>query len=145
MAAPTIETPGARVYMHYDAVPPHPGAEWTRLVCLSDTHSRTHWDVPPGDVLIHAGDLTRRGWLEQLKDTLKWIAGMPHPIKMCAVCTRTMSPDADGRKSDCRQSRCAVCRGLALLGAHVRLKQACLDPNMLAKMMSKNHKAATNL
>ncbi|KZV80741.1 Metallo-dependent phosphatase [Exidia glandulosa HHB12029] len=81
---PTLETPAARAYAKYDPKdpPPHPGAGWTRFVCISDTHSRTHWNVPPGDVLVHAGDLTRRGHLHQLKETLEWVSRMPHPVKI---------------------------------------------------------------
>jgi hypothetical protein len=32
-------------------------ASWTRFVCISDTHCNT-FEVPEGDVLLHAGDLT---------------------------------------------------------------------------------------
>lgn len=32
----------------------------TRFVCISDTHNCTV-KLPPGDVLIHAGDLTNQG------------------------------------------------------------------------------------
>ena len=33
-----------------------------RIVCISDTHNRfRELRVPEGDILIHAGDITRRG------------------------------------------------------------------------------------
>lgn len=32
----------------------------TRIVCISDTHNCTV-KLPPGDVLIHAGDITNQG------------------------------------------------------------------------------------
>lgn len=32
----------------------------TRIVCISDTHNCTV-KLPPGDILIHAGDLTNKG------------------------------------------------------------------------------------
>ena len=33
-----------------------------RIVCVSDTHARHHLtEMPPGDVLVHAGDITRHG------------------------------------------------------------------------------------
>jgi Icc-related predicted phosphoesterase len=50
-----------------------------RIVCISDTHS--HHErivVPEGDVLIHAGDLTRSGTQAQIHDTYIWLAGLPH-------------------------------------------------------------------
>ncbi|OCH93804.1 Metallo-dependent phosphatase [Obba rivulosa] len=54
---------------------------WTRFVCVSDTHSRI-FPVPPGDVLLHAGDLSSWGTLAQLQVTLDWIQTLPHPVKI---------------------------------------------------------------
>lgn len=45
----------------------HPGSDWTRFVLISDTHSRIGYQIPDGDVLIHAGDLTKWGTVESLK------------------------------------------------------------------------------
>lgn len=48
----------------------------TRFVCISDTHnaiSRGSFKLPPGDVLIHAGDLTNQGSYSELQKTIKWI------------------------------------------------------------------------
>ncbi|MGV3524437.1 MAG: metallophosphatase domain-containing protein [Candidatus Sericytochromatia bacterium] len=54
-----------------------------RLVCLSDTHGRhRELTVPPGDVLIHAGDLTRRGRAHEIADFNDWLATLPHSQKM---------------------------------------------------------------
>lgn len=54
-----------------------------RLVVLSDTHG-LHGDleVPPGDVLIHAGDLTRRGDLEEVRAFDAFLAGLEHRHKL---------------------------------------------------------------
>ncbi|KAF8813979.1 hypothetical protein BYT27DRAFT_7083116 [Phlegmacium glaucopus] len=38
----------------------HHDLQWTRFVCISNTHSRT-LDVPDGDALLHSGDLTNTG------------------------------------------------------------------------------------
>jgi len=62
-------------------IPPHPGQDWTRFVCLSDTHSKT-FDVPAGDVLLHAGDLCSWGSVNQLKVTVDWLLSLPHPVKI---------------------------------------------------------------
>jgi hypothetical protein len=61
---PPICTPSAIIHEEYefDKLPPKPDGNWTRFVCLSDTHSRA-FDVPPGDVLLHSGDLTSTGVL----------------------------------------------------------------------------------
>lgn len=86
---PMSATPGAftsdtaRVYVSYDIAdpPPHPGDRWTRFVCISDTHSR-RYSVPPGDVLLHSGDLSSWGQLAQLRKTVDWIKTLPHPTKV---------------------------------------------------------------
>jgi len=65
-----------------DPIPPHPGPQWTRFVLISDTHSRTKLQVPEGDVLIHAGDLSTRGTPSQLKPTADWLCSLTHPKKI---------------------------------------------------------------
>ena len=49
----------------------------TRFVCLSDTHNTSPetgaFKLPKGDVLIHAGDLTKQGTYAELRKTLDWI------------------------------------------------------------------------
>lgn len=42
----------------------------TRIVCMSDTHGK-HADIPflpPGDVLVHAGDFTKYGEIQAVRD-----------------------------------------------------------------------------
>ena len=54
-----------------------------RLVCISDTHGRHDaLVVPDGDVLIHAGDLTAHGELDELTDVNAWLGSLPHPHKL---------------------------------------------------------------
>lgn len=50
-----------------------------RIVCVSDTHGG-HRDLvmPPGDLLIHAGDITRRGELETVRDFNDWLGSLNH-------------------------------------------------------------------
>ncbi|KAI0048207.1 Metallo-dependent phosphatase [Auriscalpium vulgare] len=75
--------PRAVVYDNYGkAVPPHPGQGWTRFVCISDTHSRCDFPIPPGDVLLHGGDLSSWGSLSQLQTTMRWLEELPHPSKI---------------------------------------------------------------
>lgn len=53
-----------------------------RLICMSDTHSlHRRVTVPPGDVLIHAGDLTGHGELDELRDLNDWLGTLPHAHK----------------------------------------------------------------
>jgi predicted phosphodiesterase len=54
-----------------------------RIVALSDTHSKVpDSGVPDGDVLIHAGDLTKRGSLEEIAAAGEWLRSLPHPRKL---------------------------------------------------------------
>lgn len=82
----TVENATSHFYVTYDPEdpPPHPGKDWTRFVCISDTHSRTDRDfvIPPGDVLIHAGDLSSWGHFPQLRKTLTWLQTFPHEYKV---------------------------------------------------------------
>jgi len=54
-----------------------------KVVCLSDTHGcHRRIYVPPGDVLIHAGDFTCSNSYEDLIDLDEWFADLPHPFKI---------------------------------------------------------------
>lgn len=54
-----------------------------RIVCISDTHNRTaDLKVPDGDLLIHAGDLTMRGTLDELRKSRQFLDSLPHPNKV---------------------------------------------------------------
>ncbi len=54
-----------------------------RIVCLSDTHNCTNEiDVPDGDILIHSGDATITGTVEEVKLFNDWFAGQPHKNKI---------------------------------------------------------------
>ncbi len=59
------------------------GLYMLRLVCVSDTHGLHHQlDIPDGDVLIHAGDLTRHGELAELRNLNDWLGTQPHAHKI---------------------------------------------------------------
>jgi Icc-related predicted phosphoesterase len=51
-----------------------------RIVAVADTHG-LHGDIeiPDGDVLVHAGDLTSHGDLEGIAELNRWIGELPHP------------------------------------------------------------------
>lgn len=54
-----------------------------RLVAISDTHQRhSEISLPPGDVLIHAGDWTHRGRPNECLTFLKWFASQEHAHKI---------------------------------------------------------------
>jgi len=54
-----------------------------RVVCVSDTHSHAPMrDVPPGDVLIHAGDFTSTGRHKEVARFAEWFGAQPHAHKV---------------------------------------------------------------
>eukprot|EP00760_Papus_ankaliazontas_P036523 PhM_4_TR8338/c0_g1_i1/m.73310 len=63
---------------------------YLRLVIISDTHDRHRYlRIPNGDVLLHAGDITRVGRLFSDRDQLwkyndfnNWIGALPHKHKI---------------------------------------------------------------
>jgi len=59
---------------------------WTRFVCFSDTHGlhdqipKNH--MPPADVLLHAGDFSNAGELEQVESLNTWMKAYPAQCKV---------------------------------------------------------------
>lgn len=74
-AAPYRELPGIRVVSFPWSEPKPEG--WVRFVCFSDTHG-LHDNIPSehrpeADVLLHAGDFTNTGELEQVESLSQWL------------------------------------------------------------------------
>ncbi|KAI8974813.1 Metallo-dependent phosphatase-like protein [Trametes punicea] len=59
-------------------------APTVRIVCIADTHNAQGHipPLPPGDILIHAGDLTQLGTEREIHDALNWINSAPHTHKV---------------------------------------------------------------
>ncbi len=55
-----------------------------KIVCISDTHDRIRhdWEIPSGDILIHAGDFTIQGLNEEVIRFNKWLGTLPHQYKI---------------------------------------------------------------
>jgi predicted phosphohydrolase len=54
-----------------------------KIVCLSDTHNCSEQIiVPNGDILIHAGDATIRGTIDEIILFNEWFANLPHAYKI---------------------------------------------------------------
>lgn len=52
-----------------------------RIVAISDTHFRHHQvAIPGGDILIHAGDLTRTGDVVEFAEVMHYFSRLPHRI-----------------------------------------------------------------
>ncbi|KAI9062035.1 Metallo-dependent phosphatase, partial [Trametes sanguinea] len=60
-----------------------PQVPTVRVVCIADTHNlQDRISLPPGDILIHAGDLTNWGTESELSNALKWLSSLPYPHKV---------------------------------------------------------------
>ena len=54
-----------------------------RFVCISDTHSKNPYDaIPDGDVLLHCGDFSQTGTLEEVAKFAEWFGSLPHARKI---------------------------------------------------------------
>ncbi|KAG0707876.1 metallophosphoesterase domain-containing protein 1 [Suillus ampliporus] len=62
---------------------PPPSFSPVRTICISDTHNTDISPlIPPGDILIHAGDLTHSGTPPELQVTFDWLGSLPHEHKI---------------------------------------------------------------
>ena len=78
------------------------------VVCISDTHN-CQPELPDGDILIHAGDLTHSGSLREVQDTIHWLNKQPHKYKIVIAGNHDLILDesyardrAIGKKADIR-------------------------------------------
>jgi Icc-related predicted phosphoesterase len=54
-----------------------------RCIIISDTHNgHRKLEVPPGDLLIHCGDMTNGGSAPELRQVNEWLGTLPHPHKV---------------------------------------------------------------
>ncbi|KAG9229877.1 Metallo-dependent phosphatase-like protein [Amylocarpus encephaloides] len=80
---------------------PHPNKPKIRVVCISDTHSNT-LPVAYGDVLIHAGDLTNNGTVEEIQVQLDWLDSLPHKEKIVIAGNHDSYFDTKSRRDEDR-------------------------------------------
>jgi predicted phosphodiesterase len=67
-----------------------------RIVALSDTHCmHERIAVPPGDVLVHAGDFCLSGKVIQAKEFAAWFAAQPHAEKVVIAGNHDRCLEAD--------------------------------------------------
>lgn len=68
-----------------------------RFICMSDTHSLTthiKFDIPDGDVFIHAGDFTKCGQRDEVMEFNNWIGSLPHKYKVVIAGNHELSFDS---------------------------------------------------
>ncbi|KAH7340819.1 Metallo-dependent phosphatase [Rhizoctonia solani] len=73
---------------------PRPGENWTRFICVSDTHKKAI-PLADGDILIHAGDFTT--FSQGFKTALDWIKELRHPQKVLIAGNHEFNLDSQRR------------------------------------------------
>lgn len=67
-----------------------------RCVCISDTHTKhKSLQLPPGDVLIHAGDFTFGGSPSEIQDFNSWLGGLNFEHKVVIAGNHEISFDLE--------------------------------------------------
>lgn len=79
---------------------PSRGKRPIRVVCLSDTHDQVAQDVPDGDLLVHAGDLTNPGGAEHIQKQIDWLDSLPHRHKVVIAGNHDSWFDLRSRRSE---------------------------------------------
>lgn len=73
VSGPATTTPGAK------------DANIIRFICISDTHNRhaeISFDGLDGDVLLHTGDWSEKGTVEETRSFIQWLAAQPFRHKV---------------------------------------------------------------
>lgn len=53
-----------------------------RFVAISDTHGKHQFDLPSGDVILHAGDVSSRGLKTEIERFLDWFSNLNYAYKI---------------------------------------------------------------
>lgn len=81
--------------------------ERIRFVCISDTHSnqRLIGKLPEGDVLLHAGDITNKGTMAEVKIFDAWLGNQPFKHRLVIAGNHDSALDKkyhDGSTKNCK-------------------------------------------
>ena len=80
-----------------------------KIVCISDTHGRTDDEnfpeIPDGDILLHAGDITQEGNLDHLSKFNDWLGTLPHQYKIVIAGNhdKMLDPDLNENAREMKQ------------------------------------------
>lgn len=79
-----------RVHQRYYRCDPFPPStpiaeDKIRFVCISDTHGKIEGSklhMPSGDVLLHAGDFTQKGHMNEIQKFNSYLGALPYKVKV---------------------------------------------------------------
>ena len=112
-----------KLYTWRRAIPAQPIANPISIVCISDTHN-SQPVLPSGDILIHAGDLTQSGSLNELQSAVAWLSVQPHPIKIVVAGNHDLLLDASLDKNNNSGQNTAAQREIVDWGDIIYLENA---------------------
>lgn len=70
-----------------------------RIVSISDLHAKhRHIEVPKGDTIICAGDISNKGEFEIIKDFIFWFKDLPHKNKILIFGNHELGMDKPSKK-----------------------------------------------
>ena len=70
-----------------------------KIVIISDTHNLTP-DLPEGDILIHAGDFTMKGEIDEVKQFSNWLSSIKDQFRYIILTPGNHDFWFDGNKND---------------------------------------------
>ena len=87
-----------------------------RIVCIADTHGpHRQLEVPPADLLIHAGDFTFYSTPPSIvSDFDAWLGSLPHRHKVVVPGNHEFAPEE-------REDRGAIANAILLVDSGVRV------------------------
>lgn len=78
-----------------------------KIIAISDTHGRhRQLNIPDGDILIHSGDITGHGELEQVADFNHFLGELPHPHKLVIAGNHDLCFERDPQTSEALLTNC---------------------------------------
>lgn len=70
-----------------------------RIVCISDTHGQhAKLSIPAGDMLLHAGDFSNSGAVDEVRTFLAWFAAQPHRHKVFIAGNHDFFPEQSPKR-----------------------------------------------
>lgn len=80
-----------------------------KIVCLSDTHGdHAAVSLPAGDVLVHAGDMTAHGTLDEFADFLAWFSAQAFAHHLIVAGNHDTSLEANAAEAQALCERAGV-------------------------------------
>ena len=79
-----------------------PRDQRVRFLCISDTHCLQPTNLPPADVLIHAGDLTNEGTIDQIQKQIDWLTRLNYRYKILIAGNHDSYFDPRSRRAEDR-------------------------------------------